>query len=252
MTNHSKHSIKFLAVVLGLVGTLIVALVAGAVAHGGSTLASANDPTADVLARIDSPRIREASVKDGVASVTARASKSDGEGIRSFWYATLASAAIAQKANAHAVNVRVYDESGNQAADETEPVGAGGPDAFAPIDRSSANINQAVRARGAGLGVQLLSIHYMRVYGGIAELVAQVDDASSISGTGGQVVGALLGDLASNARPYLVAVVGRQHQPLLVLGYTPSVGGGIGQGIGWQAPGLDSGAIFGAHTSQSG
>jgi hypothetical protein len=44
----------------------------------------------------------------------------------------------------------------------------------------------------------------------------------------------------------LVTIVDGKGKPMLVLGYTPAVGGGTGQGIGWQAPQANSDAIWGA------
>jgi len=55
----------------------------------------------------------------------------------------------------------------------------------------------------------------------------------------------VLGPLGRDQRPYLVTVVDAQHEPLLMLGWTPHLDGTIGQGIAWQAPGIRSGAIYG-------
>ena len=59
------------------------------------------------------------------------------------------------------------------------------------------------------------------------------------------VMTTLLGPLGHDQRPYLVTVVDAQHQPLLMLGWTPHLEGNLGEGIAWQAPGIRSDAIVG-------
>jgi hypothetical protein len=56
----------------------------------------------------------------------------------------------------------------------------------------------------------------------------------------------LLGPLDHDQRPYFVTVIDEQHEPLLMLGWTPHEGkGSIGEGIAWQADGVDSNVIIG-------
>ena len=76
--------------------------------------------------------------------------------------------------------------------------------------------------------------------------MVQPSDPVAFVASAGSNVAALLGDLGQNQRPYLVTVVDQQGAVLLVLGFTPAVGGTIGQGIGWKASGLESDAIWGA------
>jgi hypothetical protein len=54
-----------------------------------------------------------------------------------------------------------------------------------------------------------------------------------------------VGPLGHDNRPYLVTVVDAHGRALLVLGWTPDLGGGLGEGVGWQAPGIRSSAIVG-------
>jgi hypothetical protein len=105
---------------------------------------------------------------------------------------------------------------------------------------------QSVRAQAHARGARLLSSHFIRLFGGTAELVIQPNDPAGFVASAGANVSALLGDLQAKERPYLVTVVDSKGTPLLVLGYTPRVGGTIGQGIGWQAPEASSDAIWGA------
>ena len=68
------------------------------------------------------------------------------------------------------------------------------------------------------------------------------------AGTG---ISTLLGPLGHDQRPYLVTVVDAQHEPLLMLGWTPHLEGSIGEGIAWQADDIHSGAIFGQPVTRS-
>lgn len=244
MMNLTKHTtMKWLLV--AVVVLVAVGAAGTAIARSGPTGAGP-DPAADVLARIGSSRVAAVSAGAGSATIEARASEGGADSARSLWYGTIAGAAIAQNAGANSVSRRVLDPNGAVLAEENDAVSTGGPDAFRPLDRSAADVVQAARARAESLGARLLSAHYIRLFGGTAELVVQPDDPAAFVASGGANLAALLGDLGDNQRPYLVTVVDRDGAPLLVLGYTPAVGGGIGQGIGWQAPQTDSDAIWGA------
>lgn len=231
-------------VVVGLV------VLAAAVVTAGTAIArtsgNGHDPSSDVLSRIGSPRLLAGNAAGGNASVEAQASETGADSTRSLWYATLASAAIAQQGGASTVSRRVVDAAGAVVAQETDAVNGGGPNAFGPIDRSAADIVRATRARADALGARLVATHYIRLFGGTAELVIQPNDPAAFVTSAGTKVTTLLADLQANQRPYLVTIVDGGGSPLLVLGYTPGIGGTIGQGIGWQAPETDSDAIWGA------
>jgi hypothetical protein len=204
------------------------------------------DPESDVLDRIGSPRLESAVATGEAVVVEARAADGEAEGARSLWYGTVAAAALAQRTGSKAVTRRVRDAAGAVLSEETDAFAGGGPGAFAPLDRSAADLLQSARARARSAGARLLSAHYVRLYGGTAELVVQPDDPESFLRSAGANVATVLGDVARDHRPYLVTVVDGSGRPLLVLGYTPAVGGGTGQGIGWQAPDASSDAIWGA------
>ena len=235
-----------LFVVLG-VGALAVAAGGGAIA-GSSTLAGGHrvaDPAAEVLARVGSPRLAGIDLSGSTARVTGNASGAGGEATRTLWYQTLAGAAYAQKVVADRLSRQAIDDSGAVVEQAEDAVAAGAPNAFAPATVSGADIARAVQARAAGIGVRVLSTHYIPLFGGTAEIVVQPLDEASFIASSSERIGALLGDLAQNQRPYLVTVVDRGQAPRLVVGYTPNVGGGTGQGIAWQAPGVHSTAIWG-------
>lgn len=90
-------------------------------------------------------------------------------------------------------------------------------------------------------GISLVRTHYLPLLGGTAELVVQPAEPESAS----RKLTELLGPLGRENRPYLVTVVNAAGDALLVLGWTPHLESAIGQGVAWEAPGFDSGVIFG-------
>jgi hypothetical protein len=70
-------------------------------------------------------------------------------------------------------------------------------------------------------------------------------DPKSFVSAAGENIAKLLGPLANNDSAYLVTVVDSNRNPLLVLGFTPGLGGGIGEGVAWQAPDVQSDAVWG-------
>jgi hypothetical protein len=243
MTNIVKH-MKTKALIAGLIFA-IAATAGNAIARSGTT-AEGSDPAADVLARIGSSRVTAISATAGTAAVQGTASDSGADGARSLWYETLAGAAYAQRVGLSSITRRVSDPSGGLLTEETDVIGTGGPDAFAPLDRTAATLERDVRARAESVGARVRSSHFIQLYGGTAELVIQPNDPAGFVTAAGVNVAAVLGDLAADQEPYLVTLLDAAGRAVLVLGYTPSVGGGMGQGIGWQAPEVDSDAVWGA------
>lgn len=242
MTNIVNHMTKSL--IAGLI--FVIAATAGAAIARSGTTAAGSDPAADVLARIGSSRVTAINATGNTASVQGTASDSGAEGARSLWYETLAGAAYAQTVGLSSITRRVIDPSGGLLTEETDVIGTGGPEAFAPLDRTAANLERDVRARAESAGARVRSSHFIRLYGGVAELVIQPNDPAGFVAAAGTNVAAVLADLADDQRPYLVTIVDAQGRALLVVGYTPTVGGGLGQGIGWKAPEVDTDAVWGA------
>jgi hypothetical protein len=110
-----------------------------------------------------------------------------------------------------------------------------------PVTLSESELDDALAAAAHEAGVSLVRTHYLPLRGGTAELIVQPPDPAAVSSQ----VTQLLGPLGRDHRPYLVTVVNRAGDALLVLGWTPHLGGGIGEGVAWEAPGYDSGVIFG-------
>ena len=109
------------------------------------------------------------------------------------------------------------------------------------VTLSERELDDALTAAAHEAGIPLVRMHYLPVLGGTAELIVQPADPSAV----GSKVTRLLGPLGHDHRPYLVTVVNQDGDALLVLGWTPHLGGGIGEGVAWEAPGYDSGVIVG-------
>lgn len=115
----------------------------------------------------------------------------------------------------------------------------------APVTLSERGAKRALADSAHAVGVRLVRMHYEPAAGGSAELVVQPPAARSFANAAGVPLTPLLEPLARADHAYLVTVVDHELRPLLVLGWTPGVGGGAGQGIGWQAEGIHSSAIIG-------
>ena len=114
-----------------------------------------------------------------------------------------------------------------------------------PVTLSKGDLEAALENGAAAAGVALVRTHYLPLLGGTAELVVQPREPVRFAEEAGAHLATVVGPLGHGNRPYLVTVVDAQGSPLLVLGWTPHLGGGLGEGIGWQAPGIRSSAIIG-------
>jgi hypothetical protein len=161
---------------------------------------------------------------------------------RTLWYETVRGAAYAQQINATTLTRKIVDPAGKGLASETDPVHAVAPVADAPLTLSEEDLTRAAAAAAANVGVKAVTIHYVPLFGGTDEIVVQPEDPSSFVQNGGSIA-AMMGPLKDANRPYLITVVDSSQAPLLILGYTPGVGGGGGQGVGWDASSVHSGAL---------
>lgn len=114
-----------------------------------------------------------------------------------------------------------------------------------PVTLSEGELEAALRRGAETAAVTLLSTRYLPLLGGTAELVLQPSDPDRVADEASGRLSPVLGPLGRDNRPYLVTVVDAQQRALLVLGWTPNLGGGIGEGVAWQAPGIRSNAIVG-------
>jgi len=232
-----------------LVAFAAVALVLGACAErpsvplaGSSTLGS--DPAAEVLERLGSSRVDALSAADNVVLIQGSASDGEGDLARTMWYENVAAAAYAQLVSVNVASRTVTNDAGKVLAVEEDPVAAGSQDAFAPTSDTEADIAAVIEPGAKSVGVDVVSIEYVNLFGGIAEVVVQPQDVKTfISGAGGDLP-ILLDRLATGQRPYLVTVVDADQVPRFVIGYTPGLGGD-GLGLAWVTPGMETDAIWG-------
>lgn len=235
----------FAALAVGIVG---VAAVGASIADGSLLLvrSSANpDPASEVLARVGSPRVTEMKMEGTTAIVIGEASASGGEATRTLWYETVAGAAYANATGATRLTRQALRRDGTVIEQAEDAVSLTGAVGLGPATISASDIARDVRPRADDIGVSVVSTSYIGLFGGTAEIVIRPDDETAFLTTSSQRIGFLLGDLALDGRPYLVTVLGSAGDVRLVIGYTPSVGGGTGQGIAWQAPDVHSNAIWG-------
>lgn len=239
--------------VLFAAGTVAAALGGGVAISGASTArhAANGDPGQQILDRIASPRLASIHVQPGSALVSGTATDA-ADAVRTLWYENLAAAALAQTDPTVAqVTRQVVDASGRLLESEDDATASSSIDAFAPTNAAPSAITNELKARSSAVGATLLGANYVALYGGAPDIVVRPQNEADFLAQSGEKVGFLLGDLAQDHHPYLVTVVDANDDPLLVLGFTPGIGGSIGQGIGWQAPTARSDAIWGAATASA-
>jgi hypothetical protein len=203
------------------------------------------DPAEDILARIGSARLESLSSTGTVVNIVGYASGVGADATRTLWYENVAAAAYAQVASVDQANRQVVDASGTVLDAEVDPVAADVQDAFAPLSMSSDDIANAVAPGAKELAVQVVSIEYIELYGGIGEIVIEPGDVIAFIASAGANIPILMKQLVQDQRPYLVTVVNADQEPQLVIGYTPGVGA-AGQGLGWVAPDVKTDAIVGS------
>ncbi|MDP9203294.1 MAG: hypothetical protein M3P26_15375 [Gemmatimonadota bacterium] len=212
---------------------------------GAGSATQTSDPAAKILADIGSPRLDSLTISGTTIEVKGEASGPSSDATRTLWYEAVAAAAYAQEVPGIEVDRQVLDTSESVIAKEDDSITPDGPDAFAPLTRSDSDLQNEIGTRAQAVDSKLIDFQYIKLYGGIGEIVVQPADVVAFTAAAGENVSALLGDLAQNQQPYLVTVVDDNLDPYLVLGYNPSVGG-TGQGVAWQAPGAKSDAVWGA------
>ncbi len=246
-------SIRGFAVTIAIIG---VAILTGSCADADSSPAAANltgspsqpsDTSARILEAVDSPRLTRVDVKGPIAEVTGQAALTPGDASRTLWYATVAGTALAQAQGLESIERIVLDPSGSELDSERDPLTALTNDAgpFAPLTLSSSDIQSQVDSEAASLGVTILDVHYVALYGGTAEIVVQPNDVVKFVGSAGSDVNTLLGSLGQDRHPYLVTIVDGEGAPQLLLSFVAGIGGTNGQGMAWAAPGVQTDAILG-------
>lgn len=227
-----------------------VAVVLGAcadrpsVSPAGSSPQGGSDPAAEVLERLGSSRVESLSAEENVVLIQGSASDGEADLTRTLWYENVAASAYAQLVSVDVASRTVTSDAGKVLAVEEDPVAAGSQDAFAPTSDSEADIAAVIEPGAKSVGVVVVSIEYVDLFGGIAEVVVQPKDVETFISGAGSDLPILLDRLATRQRPYLVTVVDADQVPRFVIGYTPGLGGD-GQGVAWVTPGMETDAIWG-------
>jgi hypothetical protein len=138
---------------------------------------------------------------------------------------------------------KVVDPAGNVLAVQTDPVHASTPSPEAPLRITQVDLNGSLGRAGA-VGATVIRAEYIPLFGGTGELVVQPSSPASFLKNVSRLSAAVLGPVGDANSPYLLTVVDSTQTPLLVLGFTPGLGGGIGQGFAWQAPDVSSDATW--------
>lgn len=206
---------------------------------GGASIAQANQ----------GGRVRSSATADqgSRASITGSASMaSDGNAdlTRTLWYEDIAASAYAQLVAVDTASRAILDDNGDVLGEEQDPLVHITQDAFAQPSETEESIAAVIEAGAKSLGVDVIDIDYVNLFGGIAEVVVEPDDVKGFVSKAGSNVPILLDRLAQDQRPYLVTVVDAEQTPQFVIGYAPGVGGD-GQGLAWVTPGLPTDAILG-------
>lgn len=240
--------------ILVAIAVLTAAGVAGAAMAQGkgralrvdrANVVSPGASAATIIDQIGSDRVSSISQNGSSVVVTGLASGPGADTMRTLWYESVAGAAFAQQTQATSLTRNVVNASGEVIDTETDPITSSVP-AAAPT-ASAQVLTSGLSGRVAGVGAAIVSVHYISLLGGTAEIVVQPNDPMSFARAAGENVGTLLGSIGDNDGAYLVTVVGADESPLIVLGSVPDVGGSAGQGVGWEAPGVQSDAIWGAY-----
>ena len=116
----------------------------------------------------------------------------------------------------------------------------------APVTLNKDELEAALQQAAEGAGVVLVRTHYLPLLGGTAEIVVRPPEPIEFAEKGAGMT-RLLGPLGDDQRPYFATVIDEQHEPLLMLGWTPHLEGkgSIGEGIAWQADDIHSNVIIG-------
>ncbi|CAN5774652.1 hypothetical protein BH18ACT17_BH18ACT17_13150 [soil metagenome] len=202
------------------------------------------DPAAEILERLGSSRVQTLSSAENVVQVEGSASDDEADLTRTLWYEAIAAAAYAQLVPVRVASRTVMGDAGTILALEEDPVAVGSQDAVAPSGDTEEDIGTVLESGAKSVGVDVVGIAYVDLFGGVAEVVIEPGDAKRFVSEAGSNVPILLDRLATQQHPYLVTVVDADQHPLLVIGYTPGLGGD-GQGLAWDAPAIETDAIWG-------
>jgi hypothetical protein len=211
---------------------------------GGDRPSNVSNAASAAIAAAQTDRVTSIEQRGGTLEVKVKSDKSRrADQVVSSWYGrVVAREAAGQIASSGATvdSISELDESGAQLG--------GGPDAVTGISpvpplpsRTCTRLASGIAAEASLEVLEAKQINILN--GGCAFIVAPTGDNIAFIKDAGSHLYTLLGampDVASH--PYLVQVVDTNDEPELVLGWIPGVGG-IGEGVSWIKPGLQSSAM---------
>lgn len=177
---------------------------------------------------------------DGAAQAVATAGLEGGESLRSMWYASVAGTALAWEEGLSVAHRTVIGPDGSVVEETADPV----DHAPAPSTVSEGAVRASAGEAAAAAGLTLDSVHWVDLQGGGAEVVVSGTDAGDLE-MSALLAREILGPLGEGGHPYLLTFLGKDQEPLLIIGFVPGLGGTSGQGIAWAAPGVDSNSLIG-------
>lgn len=193
---------------------------------------------------IDAPSIGASPVRLLVRSA---AEAGDSAPIALFEGAVVASNVAADGAFPEArVRVQAVDAAGNQIDELDEPLDRGAVARIAASRSPFAGVDeQQWRSRAAAARARLISVdHFESSIPSLIISVQPLDAEEFLADSGSRIVELLGGEKAWSV-PHLVRVVAPTGRTLMIQAHIPTLGAGLGFGLGWTAPDVSAGSIWG-------
>jgi hypothetical protein len=228
---------------------LLVAAIAvpTVLARGGreKRMSDVHAAIAAAAAAVGTNQIASGSLSGGTLSLVMK--PGSGTNTRALWEAKVVGRVVAEAAGG-AVGQLAFREAGANTNVN------GGNDPIRPLQTvgrlNAEGCRGGLSAAADAAGALLVAVRTIDVLNGgcVITLRPRGDEAAFLEDAGARI-GSVLGAIPDiQLRPYFVTVVNRSNAPQLQVGWVPGIGGDFGQGIGWEAPGVQSSAILaGSH-----
>ncbi len=214
-----------------------------AVAPSSSVVNSIERP---LSAKVGGPSARLISMKtsDGILTITLRAT-SDEDAAVAMWDGLVLARSYVPDSSSPVTTAKivVVDQAGKVLdGNDASVASTTAPLVAQPFDETAA------AAAAAAAGVTVRTIETYPESGGAVALTVSGQDAGELAANSSRVLSALVGKYA-NKIPTLVRFVDDTGAAVVTVGWIPLGGDVVGTGVGWEAPGVDSSAIFGVVTT---
>lgn len=245
---------RSVGITAGAITLVLLVLGGGAMAALHSNSASSTDDLSSrILSSVGSTRVQSLTESDGIAKVSGTASTQGGDAARTLWYELMAGSALAETDKLQAVASNVVDSKGGTLYSSTDDAFQAqnlSADPLSSSENTSSEIEALVSKEAPGLGLEVIGVNYVALYGGTAEVVVHAKDMQAFDDSAMSALASLVRPFAQESRPYLVTFVDDQGAPQLVVGHVAGIGSETGQGVSWQAPGVN--ALIGSTVAVSG